>query len=174
MQRGGAKKQDDYSDTRMRHRSRRDSTAPSMERLLAAIIAIADNCSLRLGRNRSTAGRPALQRREPGQVRKEAAIADNCKCRGNGSPPLALCSPDRPDTLSLARWNAHLLRCTLRVLAVSRLASGRSACISPMSRTPQTDLKAKRRREFARYANTRGLISNWWRITTDNFHWRLL
>src|SRR5689334_25115028 len=34
------------------------------------------------------AGRPALQRREPGQVRKEAATAIHCKCRGNGSPPL--------------------------------------------------------------------------------------
>ena len=28
------------------------------------------------------AGLPALQRSEPGQVRKEAAIADVCKCRG--------------------------------------------------------------------------------------------
>ena len=37
---------------------------------------------------RSTAGRPALQGREPGQVRKEAATAIHCKCRGNGSPPL--------------------------------------------------------------------------------------
>src|SRR5512144_1852376 len=39
-------------------------------------------------RDRSTAGRPALRRREPGQVRKEAATATHCKCRGNGSPPL--------------------------------------------------------------------------------------
>src|SRR6185437_8068599 len=36
---------------------------------------------------RSTAGRPALHGREPGQVRKEAATAILCKCRGNGSPP---------------------------------------------------------------------------------------
>src|SRR5512144_3087341 len=39
-------------------------------------------------RDRSAAGRPALQRRESGQVRKEAATATHCKCRGNGSPPL--------------------------------------------------------------------------------------
>ena len=39
---------------------------------------------------RSTAGRPALQGREPGQVRKEAATAIHCKCRGNGSPPFLL------------------------------------------------------------------------------------
>ena len=42
---------------------------------------------------RSTAGRPALHGREPGQVRKEAATAILCKCRGNGSPPL--CSRPR-------------------------------------------------------------------------------
>ena len=35
----------------------------------------------------STAGRPALHGSEPGQVRKEAATAISCKCRGNGSPP---------------------------------------------------------------------------------------
>ena len=48
--------------------------------------------------DRSTAGRPALHGREPGQVRKEAAKAILCKCRGNGSPP-PLCSSDRPDSI---------------------------------------------------------------------------
>src|SRR5689334_13290643 len=37
--------------------------------------------------HRSTAGLPALQSGEPGQVRKEAATAGHCKCRGSGSPP---------------------------------------------------------------------------------------
>src|SRR3954469_18395699 len=32
------------------------------------------------------AGLPALQSGEPGQVRKEAATAGHCKCRGLGSP----------------------------------------------------------------------------------------
>src|SRR5216117_580235 len=32
------------------------------------------------------AGLPALQSGEPGQVRKEAATAGHCKCRGSGSP----------------------------------------------------------------------------------------
>src|SRR3954470_548588 len=36
---------------------------------------------------RTTAGRPALHGSEPGQVRKEAATAILCKCRGSGSPP---------------------------------------------------------------------------------------
>ena len=35
----------------------------------------------------TTAGRPALHGSEPGQVRKEAATAILCKCRGSGSPP---------------------------------------------------------------------------------------
>ena len=34
------------------------------------------------------AGLPALQGGEPGQVRKEAATAIYCKCRGLGSPLL--------------------------------------------------------------------------------------
>ena len=33
------------------------------------------------------AGLPALQGGETGQVRKEAATATYCKCRGLGSPP---------------------------------------------------------------------------------------
>ena len=33
------------------------------------------------------AGLPALHGSEPGQVRKEAATAIFCKCRGSGSPP---------------------------------------------------------------------------------------
>ena len=35
------------------------------------------------------AGLPALQGSEPGQVRKEAATAIFCKCRGSGSPPVS-------------------------------------------------------------------------------------
>lgn len=35
------------------------------------------------------AGLPALQDGESGQVRKEAATAIFCKCRGFGSPPNA-------------------------------------------------------------------------------------
>jgi hypothetical protein len=35
----------------------------------------------------SMAGLPALQRSETGQVRKQAATAIYCKCRGLGSPP---------------------------------------------------------------------------------------
>src|SRR5262245_3571210 len=34
------------------------------------------------------AGLPALHGSEPGQVRKEAATAIFCKCRGQGSPPI--------------------------------------------------------------------------------------
>src|SRR5437773_2478873 len=37
-----------------------------------------------------TAGLPALQSGEPGQVRKEAATAGLCKCRGSGSPLIYL------------------------------------------------------------------------------------
>ncbi len=33
------------------------------------------------------AGLPALQDGESGQVRKEAATAVYCECRGSGSPP---------------------------------------------------------------------------------------
>ena len=33
------------------------------------------------------AGLPALQGSKPGQVRKEAATAIYCECRGSGSPP---------------------------------------------------------------------------------------
>src|SRR5512138_2457372 len=40
----------------------------------------------RFAAHRSTAGLPALQPGEPGQVRKEAATAGYCKCRGFGSP----------------------------------------------------------------------------------------
>ena len=43
--------------------------------------------------NRSTAGRPALHGREPGQVRKEAATAIHCKCRDHGSPPIPAFRP---------------------------------------------------------------------------------
>src|SRR6266508_1717931 len=92
---------------------------------LAAQPSFADNeCACTLARQRTTAGRPALHGGEPGQVRKEAAIADLRKCRGYGSPPF-LCSSDRPDTLLLASSPAHVPLCTLRGLAGSRLVSGR-------------------------------------------------
>src|SRR6185503_9804936 len=39
------------------------------------------------------AGRPALHGSESGQVRKEAATAILCKCRGSGSPPLISMNP---------------------------------------------------------------------------------
>ena len=41
------------------------------------------------------AGLPALQRGESGQVRKEAATATYCKCRGSGSPPYSGLAPLR-------------------------------------------------------------------------------
>src|SRR6059058_5226121 len=41
------------------------------------------------------AGLPALHGSEPGQVRKEAATAIFCKCRGSGSPPILICTDDR-------------------------------------------------------------------------------
>src|SRR3970040_2353245 len=55
-------------------------------------------------RQQTTAGLPALQSGEPGQVRKEAATAGSCKCRGLGSPPMpiegGLRSPfDPPDKI---------------------------------------------------------------------------
>src|SRR2546422_9938541 len=84
-----------------------------------------NDCACTLALQRTTAGRPALHGGEPGQVRKEAAIADLRKCRGYGSPPL-LCSSDRPDTLLLASSPAHVRLCTLRGLAGSRLVPGRS------------------------------------------------
>jgi len=37
--------------------------------------------------DRVMAGLPALHSGEPGQIRKEAATAILCKCRGLGSPP---------------------------------------------------------------------------------------
>ena len=53
----------------------------------ATLAARASQAYLRLRQSRSTAGRPALHGSEPGQVRKEAATAILCKCRGYGSPP---------------------------------------------------------------------------------------
>jgi hypothetical protein len=65
--------------------------------LLAASACFADNDGQQ--RQRSMAGRPALHGGEPGQVRKEAAIAILCKCRGSGSPP------------PLSRQFSFMLRC---------------------------------------------------------------
>ena len=41
------------------------------------------------------AGLPALHGSEPGQIRKEAATAILCKCRGLGSPPIFVFIPGR-------------------------------------------------------------------------------
>ena len=88
-------------------------------------------------RTRSTAGRPALQRREPGQVRKEAATATHCKCRGNGSPPL-LCRQIGLMLRCSPTANAHVRPCTRRV--------------SPARASPEADLTANTssRRRIAR------------------------
>src|SRR5690606_253726 len=52
----------------------------------------------------TTAGRPALHGSEPGQVRKEAATAILCKCRGYGSPPITIrFSPASMPTMNLRR-----------------------------------------------------------------------
>src|SRR5256885_13501550 len=67
-----------------------------------------NDCACTLALQRTTAGRPALHGGEPGQVRKEAAIANLRKCRGDGSPPplsrqfdfMPFCSP-RPDACVL-------------------------------------------------------------------------
>ncbi len=119
----------DYSDRRERFRAgaRRDSKAqPTMR--LAAAAPMADNRNLRRMRNRSTAGRPALQRREPGQVRKEAATATHCKCRGNGSPPICF-----------ARHIGLMLRCSsARALMYVHVHSA----LSPARASPETDLTA--------------------------------
>ena len=88
----------------MRHRRRRDynpeavmakSTASTARHgpFAAAISTACDRTggrfaaimTAREAAPESTAGRPALHGREPGQVRKEAATAILCKCRGNGS-----------------------------------------------------------------------------------------
>jgi len=95
-------------------------------------------------RNRSTAGRPALQRRESGQVRKEAAIAENCKCRGNGSPPLALCS--QIDLILCCSPARTLLYFNVRS-AFSRSRASSQAGLranSPVSRRRETELMANR------------------------------
>ena len=58
----------------------------------------------------SMAGLPALQGGEPGRVRKEAATAAYCKCRGSGSPPLpsVICHPSR-SSLRGRHWRVVVL-----------------------------------------------------------------
>ena len=88
--------------------TRRDARIPIVGLLQRLRLPQCPRCPIiriqRQRRNRSTAGRPALRRREPGQVRKEAATAIHRKCRGNGSPPslfapqidlILCCSPAR-------------------------------------------------------------------------------
>jgi hypothetical protein len=60
----------------------------------------------------STAGRPALHGSEPGQVRKEAATAILCKCRGYGSPPF--CCASVASFLRLALGGCGIV-CTARM-----------------------------------------------------------
>ena len=89
------------------------------------------------------AGPPALHGSESGQVRKEAATAILCKCRGKGSPPFPAAAPPSPGratadgryermTLALARkWRPkafaelvgqeHVVRALTNALAGNRL-----------------------------------------------------
>ena len=89
------------------------------------------------------AGLPALHGSESGQVRKEAATAILCKCRGKGSPPIPAAAPPSPGgataagryermTLALARkWRPksfaelvgqeHVVRALTNALAGNRL-----------------------------------------------------
>ena len=77
-------------------------------------------------RQRSTAGRPALHGGEPGQVRKEAAIAILCKCRGPARHP------------SLRVSSASMLRCppprrSCTSLVHGAPASARAPCLKPIA-----------------------------------------
>src|SRR5574343_1377925 len=77
------------------------------------------------------AGLPALQGGEPGQVRKEAATAIYCKCRGLGSPFLfskagrmsyqVLARKWRPRNFSSLVGQEHVVRALTHALAEQRL-----------------------------------------------------
>ncbi len=54
------------------------------------------------------AGLPALHSSEPGQVRKEAATAIFCKCRGSGSPPFLFAQMDDLDGTGIKPVPFHL------------------------------------------------------------------
>ena len=53
------------------------------------------------------AGLPALQDGQPGQVRKEAATAVICKCRGSGSPPFLYIAPYAPPAAGRIRTMSY-------------------------------------------------------------------
>src|SRR3954469_7308220 len=74
------------------------------------------------------AGLPALQAGEPGQVRKEAATAGHCKCRGSGSPPYdrrmsyqVLARKWRPRDFESLVGQEHVVRALRHALEQQRL-----------------------------------------------------
>src|SRR5205085_2043807 len=77
----------------------------------------------------AVAGLPALQSGEPGQVRKEAATAGPCKCRGLGSPltPLSAMSYQvlarkwRPKNFASLVGQEHVVRALRHALETKRL-----------------------------------------------------
>src|SRR5207244_1136833 len=76
-----------------------------------------------------SAGLPALQSGEPGQVRKEAATAGPCKCRGSGSPQISLDAMSyqvlarkwRPKDFSSLVGQEHVVRALKHALESKRL-----------------------------------------------------
>src|SRR5256885_13552967 len=76
-----------------------------------------------------SAGLPALQSGEPGQVRKEAATAGRCKCRGSGSPHISLDAMSyqvlarkwRPKDFSTLVGQEHVVRALKHALEAKRL-----------------------------------------------------
>src|SRR5882724_6197454 len=76
-----------------------------------------------------SAGLPALQSGEPGQVRKEAATAGPCKCRGSGSPHISLDAMSyqvlarkwRPKDFSSLVGQEHVVRALKHALEAKRL-----------------------------------------------------
>ena len=78
-------------------------------------FSICGDCAFLIFSFSFTAGLPALHGSEPGQVRKEAATAIFCKCRGSGSPPF-LCR--------LGGWTSTIFpTCTLQGFIPSVTAS---------------------------------------------------
>src|ERR671938_305341 len=76
----------------------------------------------------AAAGLPALQSGEPGQVRKEAATAGPCKCRGSGSPLTlyamsyqVLARKWRPKDFSSIVGQEHVVRALRHALEAKRL-----------------------------------------------------
>src|SRR6184192_1403595 len=75
------------------------------------------------------AGLPALQSGEPGQVRKEAATAGRCKCRGSGSPLTFLYAMSyqvlarkwRPKDFGSLVGQEHVVRALRHALEAKRL-----------------------------------------------------